>query len=116
MNKKGQLMIVGGILFIVVIIGILCLINILFLNHGSSIDIAYGVEQNTFWSKLYLKDDHTTVYCMDDDNLIQIAKQASQEKLKVKVTYQEYIFRGTLCNLFNDKYNGVVVTNIEVIS
>jgi len=116
MNQKGQLEIFLAIVILTgVILGVICIISIPFLNSGDSIDTAYGVEQNVWWSKLYLKDDHKTVYCIDNENLIPIAKQASQEKLKVKVTYQEYMFRGFLCNLFNDKYDAVVVKNIEVI-
>jgi hypothetical protein len=120
MNKRGGLFLEFFVVLIMIIaiLGFLTLIvalfSIPFLSHGSSVDVAYGVEENSFWNKLYLKDDHKTVYCIDDNRLLQIAKNASLNKQKVEVTYQEYVFRGGLCN-FDDKYSGVVVRNIEVI-
>ena len=96
------------------VIGFVALLSIPFLNSGSSTDIAYGVEKNSYWSKLYLRDDHKTAYCIDNPDLIAIAEKASVEKQKVKVSYQEYVFRGSLC-FVGEKYSSVVVTNIEVI-
>lgn len=116
MNKKGQELLgmtVGGILLFLIIFGLIALISIPFLNKGTSIDVAYGVEQNNLWTKLYLKDDHKTVYCIEDQDLIDLAKRASEEKLRVEVTYQEYVFKGSLCD-FSEQYSGVVVKDIKI--
>lgn len=119
MNKKGQEIVVVGMVVIILgallLLGVYALISV-FLNSGQSTDIAYGVEKNNFWTKLYLKDDHKTVYCIDKDdlNFIDIANKASINKDKVKVTYQEYVFRGSLCSS-DDVYSAVVVTDIEVL-
>ena len=120
MNNKGWVGVLGVFLIIIVLIGafigVIALISIPFLSSGQSTDIAYGLEQSSFWGKLYLKDDHKTVYCIEkDSNLMKIADEASINKLKVKVTYQEYVFKGFLCGLFNDKYDAVVVKDIEVL-
>lgn len=114
MNKKGW---VGGlIIFILIVLAIMIFLLIYsqFLSSGSSTDVAYGVEKNKFWSKLYLKDDHKTVYCMDNPDFIQTAQTASELKQKVKVDYQEYVFRGSLCGA-SQSYDYVVVTNIRVM-
>jgi hypothetical protein len=118
MNKRGQLFVFGVILVVALVVGgIIWLINSSMVK-GSSVDIAYGVEQNSFWYKLYLKDDHKTIYCLDKDNqdLIDLAQRAAEDKLKVKVYYQEYWFRGTLCGGDTEKYDSVVVTKLEVLN
>lgn len=110
------LLILVACAFVVVLI--VTPLTIPFLNSGSSVDIAYGLENNAFWHKLYLKDDHKTIYCIDkeDNDLIELAKRAARDKIKVEVYYQEYIFRGSLCTFnTNDKYNSVVVTKMEIV-
>jgi len=118
-NKKGQLLLSIFIVIIIIffVIGILWIGYLFFRNTGSSTDIAYGTEQSRLWYKLYLKDDHKTVYCIDkdDNNLIKIAESAAINKDKIRVFYQEYFFRGLLCSLNDPNYNSVVVTNIEVL-
>ena len=113
MNKKGLL---GWIIFIILALGLCVILFLIFRTSGSSVDTAYGVEKNFFWYKLYLKDDHKTIYCIDkeDTQLLKIAQKTSEDKSKVKVTYTEYFFRGSLCN-FDERYSSVVITNIEVL-
>lgn len=119
-NRKGNgeliAVLVIVMISVLVLIGLFALIS-LSLNSGSSVDTAYGVESNTFWYKLYLKDDHKTIYCIDKDDtsFITMAQNAARDKEKVKVTYQEYIFRGSLCG-GSETYDAVVVTNLEVLN
>lgn len=118
MNNKGQGEFIGALVIILVVVGLIVgiiLVATLFLSNGQSTDTAYGYEQSKFWGKLYLKDDHKTVYCIEKDSkLAEIANQASIDKSKIKVTYQEYLFKGTLCP--SGDYNAVVVTDIEVLN
>lgn len=119
MNKIGQEIWATFLTLIIIaifLIGGTVIFSSFFLNSGQSTDVAYGVEHNPFWYKLYLKDDHKTVYCIDksDVNLISLAETATKLKQTVKVTYQEYLIKGTLCSA-GDNYKGVVVKNIEII-
>lgn len=118
MNKKAQegVIIVG----VIVVLGILLIggffyLVSLFLNSGSSTDYPYNVEKNAAgWTKLWLKDDHTTVYCFDDERFLPIIEQAKAENKKVTVYYQEYIFRGFFCSSGNENIGTVVVTDIQI--
>lgn len=117
MNRKAEGELIVGLIVLIILAAFIFasyFLSQFILNTGSSVDVAYGVEQNAFWTKLYLKDDHKTVYCIDDDTLRQIAQNAAQQKLKVKVYYQEYFIKGGFCN-FDKDYSTVVVKNIEVV-
>ena len=115
-NKKGWAGLIGIIIIFALIVSAIYVVFLIFRSSGSSTDIAYGYEENAFWGKLYLKDDHKTVYCIEkNSNLAQIAESASTLKKNVKVYYNEYFIRGSLCS-FTEKYDGVVVTKIDVLS
>jgi len=114
-NKKGQM----GVITIIIVILLIFIgfwIYSFFLNKGSSTDYPYNIEKSSFWNKLWLKDDHTTVYCFDDERFIPIIEQAQKENKKIKVSYQEYLFRGTLCSSGSENIGTVVITNIEVLT
>lgn len=117
MNKKADAF--TAIIFIVFLIaGLIALIagiSSLFLNKGSSTDYPYTIEKSNFWNKLWLKDDHTTVYCYDDERFTSVIQRAIDENKKVKVEFQEYVFRGSLCFSGSDKISEVVITNVEVM-
>jgi uncharacterized protein (UPF0333 family) len=115
-NKKSQSGVIWFLICVVVIIAIMYIWFLIFHNHGTSTDYAYSVEKsNVGWNKLWLKDDHTTVYCFDQDNFLEIIKKAQNENKKVKVTYQDYFIRGFFCSSGNDKIGETIITNIEVI-
>ena len=118
-NKKSQGLIVI-ILFWTTLVIIFILLGLwiipMFFNIGNTTDYVYTVEHTKIgWYKLWLKDDHTTVYCFDDERFIDIIDTAKLDNKKVKVTYQDYWIRGFLCSSGNDKIGTTVVTNIEVI-
>ena len=117
-NKKAQgvLACIIIVIFILFIIGLIMWVSTLFLNNGSSTDYPYNIEQSKFWNKLWLKDDHTTVYCFDDEKFLDIINKAKIENKKIKVSYQEYLFRGFLCSSGSDNIGEVVITDIEVIN
>jgi len=116
-NKKG---LITEILFIL-IIGLLILgvaygYFLITQNKGSSKDYAYTVEKTNFWYKLWLKDDHTTVYCFDDDKFLKIIEDAKARDKKVKVTYQDYFFRGFFCTSdIGSDIGKTIITDIEVL-
>jgi len=115
-NKKAQF--IGFVVIVLVAIGLFFLIywiTPLFFNSGTSTDYVYTVEKTKFWHKLYLKDDHTTVYCFDDERFLPILEQARTENKKVVVTYQDYFFRGFLCSSGNERIGTTVITNVEII-
>lgn len=119
-NKKGQAFEFFIFLFVIaIIIGILVLIfagiSYFFLNKGTSVDYPYSVEHSSIgWDKLWLKDDHTTVYCFDNPSFKDVIEKARSENKKVKVYYQDYVFRGSLCLSGNDEIGTTVITDIEI--
>ena len=112
-NKKG---LIGLVIFTLIFLFLLIWVYSLFLNKGYSIDYPYNIEQQKIggWYKLWLKDDHTTVYCFDDERFISIIETAKESESKIKVEYQEYILRGFLCSSGSDNINAVVITNIII--
>lgn len=122
MNKKGQFfesisIIIRCLCLLALFFGIVLLITYITLNKGNSNDYVYGYEKQAFfgWYKLYLKDDHKTVYCFDDPSMANLLDFAKSENKKVNVNYQEYIFRGFFC-MGSEKYDSVVVNSINVES
>jgi hypothetical protein len=115
-NKKGRVGIIA-ILLIVILYIVGSLIWFQFTkNKGMSTDYPYTVEHTAIgWYKLWLKDDHTTVYCFKDIKLLDVINKAKAENKKIEVYYQDYLFKGTFCTSGNDKISTTVVTNIEVV-
>lgn len=111
--KKGQAEVIIFILIVLVIVGGLWIYS-LFLNKGVSTDYPYNIEKSQFWNKLWLKDDHTTVYCFDDERFIPIIDKAKLENKKINVYYQEFMFRGFLCTSGSDNIGTVVITDIKI--
>jgi hypothetical protein len=116
-NKKAQL--VGIIVIILLIIGGILLIYWiapLFFNSGTSTDYPYTIEHTKVgWYKLWLKDDHTTVYCFDDERFLPILEQAKAENKKVAVTYQDYFFRGMLCSSGSERIGTTIITGVQIV-
>lgn len=118
MNNKGQI-VLGVTIFLIIlaIIVAVYLITPLFFNDGTSTDYAYNVEKTKIgWYKLWLKDDHTTVYCFDDERFIEIIEKAKAEDKKINVKYQDYWFRGFFCNSGSDNIGTTVVTDITILN
>lgn len=111
---KAQSEFIILIIILFLLFAIPFLIGILFLNKGFSIDYPYNIEKSQFWNKLWLKDDHTTVYCFDNEDFISIIEKAQRENKKIKVSYQEYVFRGALCTSGSERIGTVVVTDIKI--
>lgn len=104
-----------GVLGVGFIVGILLVVP-LFFNSGTSTDFAYSIENTKVgWYKLWLKDDHTNVYCFDNNNFLPIIKEAQEKNKKVAVSYQDYWIRGSLCSSGNEKIGSTVVTDIKII-
>lgn len=115
MNNKGQL---GVFIILIIVVGIIIggiFIAQHFLNSGVSTDYPYSIEKNKIWSKLWLKDDHTTVYCYDDDSFTPTLEDAKERGKKVNVYYQEYILRGFFCSSGNGKIGTSIITKVEVL-
>ncbi|MCK9370045.1 hypothetical protein M0R04_09090 [Candidatus Dojkabacteria bacterium] len=117
-NKKGFF---GFIIFLIIILVLGFLAYTLYgmvKQTGNSTDYIYTIEHGDFsgWNKIWLKDDHTTMYCYDNDNLTSILTQAQIDNKKVKVYYAEYIGRGWLCSTGSDNIKQVIITKIEVLS
>src|SRR3990167_10917039 len=113
MDKKGNLL--GGFFLFMLFVMIMLLVSFIFLRDGSSIDYPYGYEkQKGFgWSILYLKDDHKTAYCFDNNNLKPIIDEAIRTNKKIEVFFKGYLFRGMFCSA-GEKYDEVVVEDIRI--
>jgi hypothetical protein len=115
-NKKGLTGLIYGISLTALIILLIYFTAPLFFNSGTSTDYTYTVERTKVgWYKLWLKDDHTTVYCFDDERMLDIINEAKEQNLKVEVTYQDYWFRGSLCGSGSEAIETSVVTAIKII-
>lgn len=82
-------------------------------SHGSSTDTIYGWDNGPVWGHMYLKNDHATAYCFPD-YMTEIIDAAYENNFTVKVTYETYLIRGSLCRT-SEKYDNVVVTHVEII-
>lgn len=117
MNKKGQegIFIFMGIVFAIGII-LALIFFVRYFNtpyqHGTSRDIVQGFDSGPLWKHAYLKNDHFTVYCFDDDNLIPILEQAQKTQKEVIITYEKYAGRGGMC-VAADNYETVIIKSIE---
>lgn len=81
-------------------------------QHGTSKDYVMGYDRGIFWEHAYLVNDHNTCYCFDNQNFESILKDAQENNKKVIITYETYLFRGTLCSC-SENYEEVVVINIQ---
>lgn len=114
-NKKG---LVGFIMILLIILGIIGGAYVYFLitkNVGSSTDYVYTVEKTNFWHKLFLKDDHSTVYCFDDEKFLDIIKKAQDDNKKIKITYEDYFIRGFFCSSGKDNIGTTIITDVKEI-
>jgi hypothetical protein len=119
MNKKSQVLVTALLCIIGLALIILAIYFIapLFFNSGTSTDYPYTVEHTKVgWYKLWLKDDHTTVYCFDNERFLPIIEQAKIENKKVAVTYQDYFFKGFWCSSGSERIGKTVITNIEIVN
>jgi hypothetical protein len=99
---------------------ILCLIVTLALallsgctfQHGTTRDIVQGWDRGIIWSHMYLKNDHNTAYCFDQDSFNVIFDEAQKTQKEVIVTYETYLVRGTFC-LAAEGYEKVIVTGVK---
>jgi len=83
------------------------------LESGSSTDYIYGYDKGIVWGHAYLKDDHTTCYCFNDDSIKEMFEYAQTNNVKLKVNYERYLIKGSLCSC-GDKMSTVIVTKVEV--
>lgn len=93
------------------LVGILLLFGCT-LQHGTSRDVVQGYDKGILWSHMYLKNDHSTCYCFNNQEFIKTFDESQLTQKEVIVTYEKYIVKGSLCNC-DDKYEKVIVTNVK---
>ena len=117
MNKKAGI-VEAIVVILIIILAVVAFYygSLLFMNKGFSVDYPYNVENQKIggWHKLWLKDDHTTVYCFDNEQFLDTINMAKSLNKKVRVDYQEYFFRGFFCTSGNDKIGTVVINSISI--
>ena len=99
---------------------VICLIVILALallsgctfQHGTTRDIVQGYDQGIIWKHMYLKNDHNTAYCFDDNSFSVIFDEAQKTQKEVIITYETYFFRGFFCSAA-EGYEKVIVTGVK---
>lgn len=114
-NKKGQVALF--IIFFVVII--ICVLAVLFLKDvstqtGTSKDIVQGYDKGIIWYHAYLKNDHFTAYCFDDERFIPLLENSQKNNREIIIYYEKYIGRGFFCGSA-ENYENVVITDIQEI-
>jgi len=101
---------------IILILGILILspifVSALTFQHGSSRDITQGYDKGWIWYHAYLKNDHTTAYCFDNPDFVDILKESQETQREVIITYETYAFRGFFC-MTSEKFDNVIITDIK---
>lgn len=114
MNKKSQTLLIIAIMIIGALVLFIVIKDLTF-QEGSSTDYVYTIEQGKIsgWHKLYLKDDHKTIYCFDNPTYVELLKTAQEKNIKVTVYYKEYLIRGMLCGAPTN-VDSAVVYNIEL--
>jgi phenolic acid decarboxylase len=83
-------------------------------QHGSSRDVVQGYDKGWIWFHAYLKNDHTTAYCFDNPDFIDILKESQETQREVIITYETYLFRGFFC-MTSDKFDNVIITNVKFV-
>jgi hypothetical protein len=113
-NNKAQAEVTVIILFLLlmVVLVVFFLIKDISIQHGASKDIVQGYDKGLLWNHAYLKNDHFTAYCFDDESFIPLLEQSQKQNKEVIVTYEKYIGRGMLCSSA-DHYENVVITKVE---
>ena len=79
-------------------------------QRGTSRDVVQGWDKGIIWYHMYLKNDHTTSYCFDNPQFIEIFDESLKTQREIIVTYETYFFRGGLCSA-GDKFDNVIVTD-----
>lgn len=122
MNKKAAVFGVFVIVMVVLMAVVLIVYGVISLSHvktqsGQSVDYVYSVEtgQLSRWHKLWLTNDHTTVYCFENLSFVPVLQDAQDKNIKVKVFYDEYFFKGVTCSTENSNIGIVVVSDIEEV-
>jgi len=100
------------------IVGLLCAVILMTgctLQSGFTKDKLHGYDSGVLWNHVYLLNDHTTVYCFDDDRFIPILEQAkNNNNITIEVAYNKYLLRGALCSS-GQEMESVVITNIKIV-
>lgn len=110
-GKLIGIWIIGVVLFNLLIVGGFLIFKDVSYQHGSSRDIVMGFDKGIYWHHAYLKNDHLTAYCFDDERFIPLLEQSQKEGREVIITYEKYIGRGNFCSAGD--YEKVVITNVE---
>jgi len=115
-TKKGgygiPIMITLVFLFLMMI-GMILLWNVSY-QHGTSRDIVQGYDKGILWYHAYLKNDHFTAYCFDDEKFIPMFDKAQKEQIEVVITYKKYVGRGFWCTTA-ENYENVIVENVDFV-
>ena len=111
-NKKGIIGFVISLLVLVGIIGIFISVQNVSYQHGTSRDVVQGYDKGIIWHHAYLKNDHATAYCFDDERFINILTDSQRTQKEVIITYEKYWGRGFFCSAA-EKYETVIITKIE---
>ena len=119
MDKKGQFdlfwfMVLVFCMLIIVVIICLSLSSNYPYQHGTSRDIVQGYDAGPIWNHAYLKNDHNTAYCFDEERFLPILEKAEMEQKEVIITYEKYFLRGALCST-SDNYENVIIVNVELV-
>lgn len=101
-----------------VLLVILC--SILFtgctLQSGYTRDKLHGYDRGVTWNHIYLLNDHTTVYCWEDNiawgEILEKAK--ADNNITLEIDYEKYWLKGSLCSSGQDM-EAVVVTDIKIV-
>lgn len=113
MDNKAQ--VVGIFIFLLIVVAIVLggfLLYSIELQHGTSKDVVYGYDKGMIWSHAYLKNDHTTAYCFNDESFIPLLDESQRDGKEVIITYSKYIGKGFFCTT-DSKYENVVITGVK---
>lgn len=84
-------------------------------QHGTTRDIVQGYDSGILWNHMYLKNDHTTVYCFEKDtNFSEMFDESQRTQKEIIVTYETYLLKGSLC-YHSEKFDGVVVKDVKFV-
>lgn len=113
MNKKAQegFVVVILIILMLLIFGVILLYGVSY-QSGTSKDIVQGYDNGIMWHHAYLKNDHTTAYCFDDERFITILDESQRQNKEVIISYKKYVGRGFFCST-SEKFERVVVTDVQ---
>lgn len=108
-NKKMNKLLIVGLLFSIL------LFTGCTLQSGYTKDKLHGYDTGVLWNHVYLLNDHTTVYCFDDNRFIPLLEQAKNGNVTIEVDYEKYALRGALCSS-GQEMETVVITAIKIVT